>query len=99
MLRYFRKNKGRAILNFVNNSRIGVSVMKLFRKNKTVLTIPNGYVADDIKVESSICTGEKIVGFYDKSSNRLVCDELVESESDIEGFYRKYGIEYHKDLH
>lgn len=73
--------------------------MKLFRKNKTVMPIPNGYVADDIKVESSTCTGEKTIGFYDKSSNRLVYAELVKSESDIENFYQKYGIEYHKDLH
>lgn len=70
--------------------------MKLFRKNKAFLPLPNEYTADDIKVESSICTGEKTIGFYDKSGNRLVYAELVKCELDIENFYKKYGIDYHK---
>ncbi|MDO5398669.1 MAG: hypothetical protein Q4G33_12150 [bacterium] len=53
--------------------------------------IPEGFSADDIKIESSVCTGEKTIGFYDKSEKRLVYSELVINESDIDGFYEKYG--------
>lgn len=66
--------------------------MNLFRKNKKVLSIPDGFTIDDIKIEASICTGEKIIGFYDKSSKKLMYAELVRSDDDISEFYRKYGI-------
>lgn len=66
--------------------------MYLFRKNKKVLSVPDGFTIDDIKIEASICTGEKIIGFYDKSSKKLVYAELVRSDDDISEFYRKYGI-------
>ena len=66
--------------------------MNLFRKNKKVLSIPDGFTIDDIKIEASICTGEKIIGFYDKSSKKLVYAELVRNDDDISEFYRKYGI-------
>ncbi|MDE6671457.1 MAG: hypothetical protein K2K16_04595 [Ruminococcus sp.] len=66
--------------------------MNLFRKNKKVLSIPDGFTIDDIKIEASICTGEKIIGFYDKSSKKLMYAELVRNDDDISEFYRKYGI-------
>ena len=59
--------------------------------NKTV-PIPQGFTADDIKVESSICTGEKTIGFYSPSDKKLHFAELVRSQADIEDFYRKYGV-------
>ena len=58
--------------------------------------IPQGFTADEIKIESSICTGERTIGFYDKHSKKLVCAELVTSEKDIDKFYDKYGIERKK---
>ena len=54
--------------------------------------IPQGFTASDIKVESSICTGEKTIGFYSPADKKLHFAELVRSDSDIEDFYRKYGI-------
>ena len=65
--------------------------MSIFKKN-VPLPIPAPFSADDIKIESSTCTGEKTIGFFDKTSNRLVYAELVRSENDIEAFYKKYGI-------
>lgn len=67
--------------------------MSIFKKQRS-LTIPPPFTADDIKIESSICTGEKTIGFYDKASKKLVYAELVTSEKDIGNFYKKYGIEY-----
>lgn len=64
-------------------------------KNST-LSIPDGYTKDDIKVESSTCTGEKTIGFYDKHDRMLHCSELVRSERDIKAFYSKYGLKYEK---
>lgn len=61
-------------------------------KNKT-LPIPNGFTAEDIKIESSICTGEKTIGFYSTADKKLHYAELVRTNADIEDFYRKYGVE------
>ena len=54
--------------------------------------IPEGFTEEDIKIESSVCTGEKIIGFYSKRENRLMYAEFVRDEKDIEQFYKKYGI-------
>jgi endonuclease III-like uncharacterized protein len=43
-------------------------------------------------VESSTCTGEKTIGFYEPKTKRLLYSELVTSSKDIENFYAKYGI-------
>lgn len=67
--------------------------MSIFRK-KSPLPIPEPFTADDIKVEASICTGERTVGFYDRATKKLICAELVRSDRDIADFYRKYGLEY-----
>lgn len=61
-------------------------------KNKT-LPIPNGFTTEDIKIESSICTGEKTIGFYSAADKKLHYAELVRTNADIEDFYRKYGVE------
>ena len=60
-------------------------------KNKTI-PIPEEFTADDIKVESSVCTGEKNIGFYSPADKKLHYAELVRSNTDIEEFYRKYGV-------
>lgn len=64
------------------------------RIKKTV--IPEGFSEKDIKIESSTCTGEKTIGFFDRSENRLKFAELVESERDVEAFYKRYGLSYEK---
>lgn len=61
-------------------------------KIRKTISIPQGFTAADIKVESSICTGEKTIGFYSPADKKLHFAELVRSDSDIEDFYRKYGI-------
>ncbi len=60
-------------------------------KRKT-LPLPEGFSAEDIKIESSVCTGEKTIGFFSKQERKLVQAELVQSERDIEEFYAKYGL-------
>lgn len=67
--------------------------MSIFKKSVPV-PIPEPFTAGDIKTESSTCTGEKTIGFFDRSSNRLAYAELVCSEKDIEAFYKKYGLKY-----
>ena len=59
-------------------------------KNKAI-PIPNGFTAEDIKIESSICTGEKTIGFYSAANKKLHYAELVKTNADIGDFYRKYG--------
>lgn len=67
--------------------------MKLFRKHKTQEQIPEGFSAESIKIESSICTGEKTIGFYSPAEKKLLYAELVRNENDIDAFYKKYGLE------
>ena len=68
--------------------------MSIFKRRP--LPIPEPFTADDIRVESSICTGEKTIGFYDRAANKLVYAELVRSDKDIRDFYARYGIEYRR---
>ena len=65
--------------------------MSLFRSFKPV-PVPKGCEDLEIRTESSVCTGEKIIGFYDPVSKRLLCSELVRTEDDIKAFYKKYGF-------
>ena len=66
--------------------------MRLFHKKQTILPIPAGFTADSIRIESSICTGETTIGFYNPSEKRLMFAELVQSEAEIAAFYAKYGV-------
>lgn len=63
----------------------------MFGKKK-IEKIPDGFAAEDIKVESSICTGEKTIGFFDRKIGKLAYAELVRCDEDIEKFYLKYGL-------
>lgn len=62
----------------------------MFRKK--VLPVPAGCEGMQIKVMSSTCTGERVIGFYDRKTHELKYSELVESESDIQRFYEKHGL-------
>lgn len=68
--------------------------MSIFKKKSDTFKIPSPFTADDILIESSTCTGEKTIGFYDKSTKKLMYAELVSSDNDIIAFYGKYGISY-----
>lgn len=57
------------------------------------LPIPDGFAAEDIKIESGICTGEKTIGFYSSADKKLHYAELVSCNADIVKFYKKYGVE------
>lgn len=66
--------------------------MNPFKKSKAaVQPIPEPFTAQDIRVESSICTGEKTIGFYDRSAHKLRYAELVRSEQDVRDFFAQYG--------
>ncbi|MGN0666700.1 MAG: hypothetical protein ACI4KF_09270 [Huintestinicola sp.] len=63
------------------------------RKKTDPVPVPEECRGLEVRVESSICTGEKTIGFYDKSRKRLLHSELVRSEEDIRSFCNKYGVE------
>ncbi len=66
----------------------------LFSKRKTApLTPPEGFDRADIRTESSICTGETTIGFYDGRTGRLLQAVAVRTERDIAEFYRSYGFD------
>lgn len=66
----------------------------LFSKRKTApLTPPKGFGRADIRTESSICTGETTIGFYDGRTRRLLQAVAVRTERDIAEFYRSYGFD------
>ena len=63
-------------------------------KRKKSLHIHDGFSENDIKIESSVCTGEKTIGFYSAAEKKLICAELVRSADDIAAFYEKYGLTF-----
>ena len=56
--------------------------------------VPDDCKGLEVKVQSSTCTGEKVIGFYDRKTRELKYSELVRSENDIESFYEKYGLKH-----
>ncbi len=66
--------------------------MSLFKKSPQPIPIPDGFTAADIRIESSVCTGERTIGFYSAADKKLKYAELVRNKADIEEFYRKYGL-------
>lgn len=65
--------------------------MGIFTKS-TVRSVPPECEGMEIKMQSSTCTGEKIIGFYNRNTRELMYSELVKTADDIEEFYKKYGI-------
>lgn len=71
----------------------------IFRRNKAEpLVPPSGLGLSDIQRQSSICTGETIIGFLDPKSGRLLQAVVVHSPRDVVDFYRSYGFEPPKKL-
>lgn len=64
-----------------------------FKKKKSLLTPPLGMGRKDIATQSSICTGETLVGFLDTATGRLLQAVVVRNDTDFADFYRSYGYE------
>ena len=64
----------------------------MFKKRS--VPMPEDCKGLEIKVQSSTCTGERVIGFYDRKTHELKYSELVESDSDIKRFYEKYGLPF-----
>ena len=65
--------------------------MSIFSKPRTH-SVPDECRGMEVKIESSTCTGEMTIGFFDPVSRKLLYRELVRSEQDVADFYEKYGI-------
>lgn len=46
----------------------------------------------DVVMESSICTGEKTIGFKNPETGRIEKAVAVRTEKDIEAFYREHRL-------
>ena len=66
--------------------------MSLFKK-KEPPRIPYDPAIQEPAVRSSICTGEMVVGFMDRETGKFSEYELARSQSDIDAFCRRVGIE------
>lgn len=66
------------------------------RKEKSI-PLPDGCTPEQIRMESSICTGEKTIGFYNAAEKKLRYAELVREDSDIAAFYARYGLTPNSD--
>lgn len=67
--------------------------MSIFRKHKHKGSVPADCLGLEVRIESSTCTGEKTIGFYDPDSRQLKYSELVRSQTDIDSFCEKYGVD------
>lgn len=63
------------------------------RPSRTVQTPPEGLSAKDIKTQSSICTGETIIGFLRPGTDHLLQAVAVKTPTDIRRYYLAYGFE------
>ena len=52
-----------------------------------------GLGAKDIHRQSSICTGETVIGFLEPKSGKLLQAVVVRSPQDIADYYGAYGYE------
>lgn len=66
--------------------------MGFFKRRPEVLTPPEGCTAQDIKTQSSICTGETLIGFQNKHTGQLMQAVCVHSKAEIDAYYRRYGF-------
>ncbi len=65
----------------------------LFGKRKTEPPAPTGHIDDgNVELESSICTGETLIGFRSKATGRLEKAVVVRRQSDIDEFYREHDL-------
>lgn len=67
--------------------------MLFAKQKKTPLAPPEGLGEKDIATESSICTGETIIGFRDPKTGRLLQAVVVRTQADRDAFYRSYGFD------
>ena len=66
--------------------------MNLFRKNDPP-KIPYDPATQEPALRASICTGEMVVGFIDRRTGKFLEYELAHSQSDVDVFCRRVGIE------
>ena len=67
----------------------GAFFMHFFSHKKPILPLPDGCTPEQIQIESSICTGETTIGFYDAAEKKLRYAELVKTPADIAAFYAR----------
>lgn len=68
--------------------------MGLFKKKSSSRCVPEECIGYEIAIE--VLNGEKLIGFREPSTKRLHYPEFVNSEQDIESYYKKYGVPYNK---
>lgn len=59
---------------------------------KKVKAESDNTIYGEVAIESSICTGEKIIGFKNEKTGKLEQAVVVNSQKDIDDFYKKYGL-------
>ena len=64
--------------------------MSLFRHEKPQ-PVPEPFTADDIRMEESICTGERTAGFADKQTGRFHEYLCIRDEQELADFCRQTG--------
>ena len=65
----------------------------LFGKKKAAAPVPTGHIDDgNVELESSICTGETLIGFRNKTTGKLEKAVVVRNQSDIDEFYREHDL-------
>ncbi|MGN1098256.1 MAG: hypothetical protein ACI4SS_05105 [Clostridia bacterium] len=63
--------------------------MGLFKKNKPF----EGHIDDgNVAMESSICTGETLIGFKNSQSGKLEKAVVVRCQGDIDEFYIQHDL-------
>ncbi|MBQ7573733.1 MAG: hypothetical protein IJT23_05685 [Clostridia bacterium] len=69
--------------------------MIMFFKKKEYQTLNDD---TNVFIESSICTGEKIIGFRDGRTGTLKQAVVVRTQTDIDDFYRMHKLKNTKNF-
>ncbi len=62
----------------------------LFKKNKNKLDFDTAN--KEAVLKCSICNGEQVAGFRDKTSGKFEEVMLIQNDSDLETFKKQYGV-------
>ena len=65
----------------------------IFGKKKTEETVSFDKETQIPVIKCSICTGEQVAGFKDKSTGKFLEVMLIAGKEDLDAFCKRYGVD------
>lgn len=84
-----------SFMHFIILKKEGTGRIMFFKrrsKSGCVIKPPDGLGPENITTQSSICTGETLIGFLQPGTDKLLQAVVVRTPQDIAAFYASYGF-------